>query len=199
MTSPADPDKHLLVETLGVPAVDCVGSSRKTEWGCPMWTEWMVNINTCGSSGHDIRPPKCNENDYPLEFRYCHIGAIPGTTNPRNGEIFENDDVLATQATDSSLIAFNYPRNADCGITPRTVQPDSTDTTAGDYRYTSTVNCGILMSNFFECTESCSHGTSNGGKWCDKEIKRWIVIAVIFALGVLLHSIIPLHFIPFFG
>ena len=181
----------------GKPSANCIGSSRQIRTDCPMWSEWSLNINVCGTNAAGAAPklqkPHCNEDDHYYDYRYCRMGGKAHGLNPRNKEDFENGATQASVYPDpvtlASTTAFDYPNNVHCRV-------DSTITLgvvneAGDIRARKSVLCGVTMEEFFTCHDE--------DQWRDLEIERWILIAVAIAGLVILHAIIPIHFIPFFG
>jgi len=82
---------------------------------------------------------------------------------------------------------FSYPYNHFCNA-------DGTATKhviGTDIKARTKVKCGVTMDKFFTCHDEDT--------WESKESTRWIEIGLTIGGLVLLHALIPIHFIPFFG
>jgi len=60
-----------------------------------------------------------------------------------------------------------------------------------DWRQFTEVECGVSAEEFWDCHDK--------DEWDKLERDRWILIAIAIAGLVILHAILPFHFIPFFG
>lgn len=192
----------------------CSGSSRDIRQDCPIWTHWSLNINTCGyESGGSARlkKPHCNcgtggcdnacgsrPEDYYFEYRKCVLGGIDNAKNPRDGLDFNKDFIPANvwgrdYGGDHSGV---HPGSMDNNKYCRTDGSANFDSNlvnkiGYDVRSKQRVKCGITGWYFWEC---CDYQ-----KWLILEITIFALFVVALALIVLLHALIPIHFLPFFG